>query len=377
MPKHKLTEDVTAAVLARPEIERLLQHGHGQDPAKVRAQVLAYLEEMRTTQRYPLYRALQHPLYPILRKITRHVERIDLARDAVASGRVVYASNHRSHIDYLVQPLALDDHGLRPPLIAAGINLFGGPLGLIHKHVTGAIPIRRATRDPVYLTTLKAYVAEQLREHDLFVYPEGGRSYNGELKPYKTGLLNAALQAGVRDLLIVPASITYDLVLEDRAIASQGVKRRQRPFTRELAEMVGLAVGYHARSFTVFGAPIAAGAFDPESRKDALDLAHALREATGRIVKVLPTAIVAYAMRPSIAAADLEARVAAALDHLAEAGANLAVRDAKHVVEDGVARLDHRGVIQAGGDRLRVRDRSVLRYYARSIQHLLPAAAIR
>ena len=35
----------------------------------------------------------------------------------------------------------------------------GGPLGLIHKHVTGAIPIRRNTKDPAYLITLKAYVA--------------------------------------------------------------------------------------------------------------------------------------------------------------------------------------------------------------------------
>jgi len=78
--------------------------------------------------------------------VTRHVEQIEFAQDAVRSGRVIYASNHRSHIDYLVQPLALDDNGIRPPLIAAGINLFGGPLGLLHRHVTGAIPIRRNTR---------------------------------------------------------------------------------------------------------------------------------------------------------------------------------------------------------------------------------------
>ena len=90
----------------------------------------------------------------------------------------------------------LDDNGIRPPLIAAGINLFGGPLGLIHRHVTGAIPIRRNTKDPAYLITLKAYVAEMLKKHDLFFYIEGGRSYSGELKTPKTGLLHAALQAG-------------------------------------------------------------------------------------------------------------------------------------------------------------------------------------
>ena len=59
---------------------------------------------------------------------------------AARSHRIVYASNHKSHTDYLVEPLVLDDNGIRPPLIAAGINLFGGPLGLIHRHVTGAIP---------------------------------------------------------------------------------------------------------------------------------------------------------------------------------------------------------------------------------------------
>ena len=56
------TEEITRAVLARPEVARLLEHSHGQDPAAVREKVLAYLDELRTTQRYPFYRALQHPL---------------------------------------------------------------------------------------------------------------------------------------------------------------------------------------------------------------------------------------------------------------------------------------------------------------------------
>jgi len=377
MAKTPTTEEITQAVLARPEVARLLEHSHGQDPAAVHEKILAYLDELRTTQRYPFYRALQHPLYPILRKVTRHHEHIEIVRDAVQHNRIVYASNHRSHIDYLVEPLVLDDNGIRPPLIAAGINLFGGPLGLIHKHVTGAVPIRRATKDPIYLTTLKAYVAELLRHHDLFFYPEGGRSYSGEMKPHKTGILHAALQSGVKNVLFIPVAIAYDVVLEDRAISRQGVKKRQRPFTYELAEMVGLAVGYRSRAFVTFGTPIAVGAYDPDSRKDALDLAHLTRDTIGRLYKVLPTAMVASAMRPSIARADLESRIAAALDHLNATGANLLVRDVKHVVEDGVSRLEHRGVIQTSADRFRVRDRNVLRYYARSIQHLLPASSSR
>ena len=119
----------------------------------------------------------------------------------------------------------LDDNGVRPPLIAAGINLFGGPLGLIHRHVTGAIPIRRNTKDPAYLVTLKAYVAEVLKKHDLFFYPEGGRSYSGELKPAKTGLFNAALSRRIGPTWsIIPTAIAHDLVLEDHILAHQRVE---------------------------------------------------------------------------------------------------------------------------------------------------------
>src|SRR6202011_528902 len=185
--------------------------------------------------------------------------------------------NHRSHIDYLVQPLVLDDSGIRPPLIAGGINLFGGPLGLIQRHVTGAIPIRRNTKDPAYLITLKAYVAEILKKQDLFFYPEGGRSYSGELKSFKTGLIHAALTAQCPDLVIMPNAIAYDLVLEDHILARQRVKKLQRPFTRELAEMVRYAVGYRSRAFVTFGAPIPASDYDPESRTEVLELARLIR----------------------------------------------------------------------------------------------------
>src|SRR5215204_2541760 len=191
-----MLDDISQAVLEREEVLRYLRGDYGEHGDQARARIYTYLDELRTTQRYPIYRALQHPLYPILRKIERKPEQIHHVVAAARSHRIVYASNHKSHTDYLVEPLALDDNGVRPPLIAAGINLFAGPLGLIHKHVTGAIPIRRDTKDPAYLITLKAYIAEVLRKHDLFFYPEGGRTYSGEIKPPKTGLLHSTMQAG-------------------------------------------------------------------------------------------------------------------------------------------------------------------------------------
>jgi glycerol-3-phosphate O-acyltransferase len=367
-----IPDDITQAVLARDDVARYLRGGNGQTEVQARERIHAYLDELRTTQRYPIYRALKHPLYPILRKIGRVEEHVDIAQRATRAGRVIYVSNHKSHLDYLVEPLVLDDNAVRPPVIAAGINLFGGPLGLIHRHVTGAIPIRRNAKDPAYLVTLKAYVAELLRRHDLLFYVEGGRSYSGELKPPKMGLIHAALQAERNDAVIVPMAVAYDLVLEDRILAHQAAKRRQRPFAREVAEMVRYAVGYQSRAFVTFGARIALQRYDPESRRDVMALAHLTRDTIGILYKVLPTAVVAAAIRPSITRRELESRCTAIIDTVAAGGANMGVRSGREAVDAASEPLATRGVIHIErGDRYRIRERTVLRYYARTIEHLI------
>ena len=367
-----LLDDITQAVLARKDVARYLRGGHGQSELEARERIHAYLDELRTTQRYPIYRALKHPLYPILRKIERIDEHVDIAQQATKTGRVIYISNHKSHLDYLVEPLVLDDNRIRPPVTAAGINLFGGPLGLLHRHVTGAIPIRRNTKDPAYLVTLKAYVAELLQRHDLLFYIEGGRSYTGEMKAPKTGLLHAAMQAERTDSVIVPMAVAYDVVLEDHILPHQGVKRRSRPFGREVAEMVRYAVGYQSRAFVTFGTPIPISGFDPESRRDVMTLAHETRDVIGRLYKVLPTAVVAAAMSRSMTARELEERAGGIIDVLRQANANLGVHSGREAVEVGAPALADRNIIfvERGG-RFRVRERTVLRYYARTIQHLL------
>ena len=67
-----MLDDISAAVLAREEVLKY-----------PREQVNAYLEELKTTQRHKFYRALQHPLYPILRKIERKHENLQYVIGAV------------------------------------------------------------------------------------------------------------------------------------------------------------------------------------------------------------------------------------------------------------------------------------------------------
>ena len=359
------------AVLGREEVVRYLQGSENESPLQAQERVYSYLEELRTTQRYRMYRALQHPLYPLLRKINRQEAQVEIAQAATRQGRVIYASNHKSHTDYLVQPLVLDDNDIRPPVIAAGINLFGGALGLIHKHVTGAIPIRREMKDPAYLATLKAYIAEVLQRHDLFLYLEGGRSYSGELKRFKTGLLHAAVQARRTDVVVIPVAIAYDLVLEDFVLSRQRIKRQQRPFAREVAEMIRYAVGYHSRAIVSFGEPIQLADYDPDARRSMVQLNRRLRNDIGRLYTVVPSALVAAAMRPSIRRDELEDQIDGLIDILRAGGARLDVETGREALEAATEPLATRGILVVEGDRYRVRERTVLRYYARTIEHLL------
>jgi glycerol-3-phosphate O-acyltransferase len=180
------------------------------------------------------------------------------------------------------------------------------------------------------------------------------------------------MQSGRDDAVIVPMAIAYDLVLEDHVLAHQGAKRRQRPFAREIAEMVRYAVGYESRAVVTFGTPIPLNGRVAEGRREVMALGQLVRQSIGRIYKVLPTAVVATAMRPSITRQELIDGCDAVIDILRAAGANLSVDTGSEAVHIGALMLADRNVIHLErGGRFRVRERTVLRYYARTIQHLL------
>jgi hypothetical protein len=104
-------------------------------------------------------------------------------------------------------------------------------------------------------------------------------------------------------------------------------------------------------------------------------LAHRIREAIGRLHKVLPTAVLAAALKPSITRRELEARAEAIVETVRAAGGNMGVASGRQALEEGADLLAARNIIYVErGGRFRVRERTVLRYYARSLQHLVAGA---
>ena len=141
--------------------------------------------------------------------------------------------------------------------------------------------------------------------------------------------------------------------------------------------MVRYAVGYRSRAIVTFGKPLSIDGRGPDiaprgARPRARD-----HDGDRPAHKVLPTAVVANAMRPSITRRELEARADAVLDTLRSAGANLGVQTGAEAVAEALEPLEARGIIVAERGRVRVRDRNVLRYYARTLDHLLASPSRR
>jgi glycerol-3-phosphate O-acyltransferase len=97
------------------------------------------------------------------------------------------------------------------------------PLEYIFK-AFGAYFIRRRYREPLYHAVLERYV-QLITEKGVTqgIFPEGGLTRDGMLRPAKIGLLDYVLGvARNRDcrsrLYVVPVAINYDRVIEDRSL---------------------------------------------------------------------------------------------------------------------------------------------------------------
>ena len=162
------------------------------------------------------------------------------------------------------------------------------------------------------------------------------------------------------------------LATDDITQAVLGNAGRKRRFSQEVAEMVRHAIGYHSRAFVTLGAPIPLSEYDSAARGDLVALAHRIQHEVGLLHKVLPTALVATALRASMTRSELAARIDDLLALFCAQQANLSVTSGRQAVDDGVERLVNRGVLMTERQRMQARDRIALTYYARTLEHLMP-----
>jgi 1-acyl-sn-glycerol-3-phosphate acyltransferase len=136
----------------------------------------------------------------ILKAARCPVEVTRLSQD-VPQGGFLYFSNHASMLDILALFVALKD---TPFVFAAKRELFYVPCIGWHLRLAGYVEVDRDNRERAISAFAKA--AKQIRERGTIVtvYPEGTRSRDGRVLPFKKGPFMLALESQVP---IVPVAV--------------------------------------------------------------------------------------------------------------------------------------------------------------------------
>ena len=415
--RFKLTSKryITDALLNDPAIAAAVRaHAmeHGMEERAVWKRVRVYLGEivpafsllMYYQFGYAMSRALLALFYKVSVEFVRPAAIEELPRESI----VVYLINHRSNADYVLSTYALAGQ----VAISYAVGEWARVFPLEYKSF-GSYFIRRRYREALYHTVLERYVQLITRNGvTQGIFPEGGLTRDGHLRPAKVGLLDyligVAREPGFAErLYVVPVALNYDRVLEDRTLlrelrATAGEARPGR--LTQLAQVLhyaGWNLGRlfsrrwkrYGRAAVVIGEPLAVKPWLDElttrgtplfeqPRADRLGAVQAFCDGVmvriGAIVPVTPVPLACAALQTFdadfVPREKLLERMGELRDVLVERGARLLRADLR-VEEDwdrAYRMLRMRRVVARAGEGYLIlpRGRELVSYYANSIAHL-------
>ncbi|KUI19339.1 glycerol-3-phosphate acyltransferase [Mycobacterium sp. GA-1285] len=151
-------------------------------------------------------------------------DEVELMRRNLENHPAVLLFSHRSYLDGVIVPVAMQENRLPPVHTFAGINLSFGFMGPLMRH-SGVIFLRRKLDDPLYKYVLRQFVGYIVEKRfNLSWSIEGTRSRTGKMLPPKLGLLayvaDAYLDGRSEDILLQPVSISFDQLHETSEYAA-------------------------------------------------------------------------------------------------------------------------------------------------------------
>ena len=421
LSRYKLQERriARAELAADPAIATAVQAHkaeHGMSEEAVRRQVQKYIDEIIPHFNVLSYYRVGYNAAKILVNLLYKTSvdfQDEAALEQIPRGDVVvYLMNHRSNADYIVVAYVLA-HGVHVSY-AVGEWARAWPLEYVFKSF-GAYFVRRKFREPLYHTVLERYVQLITRNGvTQGIFPEGGLSRDGKLRPPKLGLLDYICRTMLdptfeRDIWFVPVALNYDRVLEDRSLIRELIRREDRPSRlSQLTTVLSYCASNTARLLTGrlkrygrvavnFGTPLSlrtwletapAGILSAPKEQRLPELERLAREMLTRIGAIIPVtpvplaaaALLSFGQTAMTQDALLE-RMDQLRDRLQEVNGKV-VRGGARIAEiwDRAWRmLRMRRLVVADGDTLVVlpKGRPLLEYYANSIAHLVPIRAPR
>jgi len=265
----------------------------------------------------PIARAIMHFLYrPVVERTLLRVFNDRAPKGAV----VVYVINHRSNADYVLVAHMLFEFISLSYAVGEWARVW--PLNHVFKWF-GAYFVRRRYREPLYHAVLSSFVGTITKNgvtQGIFI--EGGLTRDGAFLKPKLGMLDYIVQAKrdpefTQPLFIIPTSINYDRVLEDRNLTEEQLGREDRSTRGEKLRTTfdflfknfwrGVFGRFKRYGYAIvsFGEPIAVDAFigehpsilSPEFTQRKADLQALAETVMGQISAALPVTPVSLAAR--------------------------------------------------------------------------------
>jgi glycerol-3-phosphate O-acyltransferase len=309
---------------------------------------------------------------------------------------VVFVMNHRSNMDYVLAGYLAADQTALSYAVGEWARLW--PLSALIRAM-GAYFVRRNSADELYRKVLERYIAMATEAGvPQAVFPEGGLSRDGLMREPRLGVLDYMMRGfridGDRDLVFVPLGINYDRVLEDRTLLATERTGRVRSVLgtfrfiwHNLRLMMKSEWHRFGYACVNFGAPLSMREYarsrgvdfqklTGEPRKVAMQqLGRDLMDAVGRVVPVVPVALIAtiFLEHRSQTELDLKAGTLRLLQRLEKAHVYIPRRDLDYALSVGLRMLRSRHLVDEREGIFTVREEELplLRYYANSIAHLL------
>lgn len=235
-----------------------------------------------------------------------NLSELAVVREWARKAPVIYVPSHKSHIDYLVLNYILYENHMHIPRIAAGNNLAFWPMGHIFRK-SGVFFIRRSFKGAkLYSKVFSKYIKVLLNErHPLEFFIEGGRSRSGKLTLPKTGFLSILLQAYhegyCNDLVFVPASISYDWILEEKSyVKEMGGEAKSKESFKQILKSRHFLKRKHGKIYIRFSKPLSLQEYlssrNYEDKETHSDLAFHIIRSINTVTLVTPLALVASAI---------------------------------------------------------------------------------
>ncbi len=332
-----------------------------------------------------------------------------------SNSSVVFVMNHRSNMDYvLVTYMAATSSALS---YAVGEWARIWALQNLIRSMGAYFVRRQSSGNALYRKVLSRYVhmATQAGVTQA-IFPEGGLSRDGKLRPPKFGLLSYMISdfdpKGERDVVFIPVGLNYDRVLEDRMLSANADKKKgEKPkfrfspkvFFGFILHQIKLAFkgnwfryGYACVSF---GKPVSMRKYLEENgggdkNKENFDfrlmgeeqrfkeiekLGQNLMQEVGKAVPVLPVSLVATIFvsegaRP-LSLFEIKSKTFNLINELEAKSVHIHIprNDHDYLVEVGLRMLTLRHIVRIEDDKYRPnwQEKLLLEYYANSIAHLL------